>query len=176
MRNFKVNTFKSNLKIIVPDMSDFLSILDAAKIADFVVFGLSGVSEVDEQFGEQILRAVELQGVSSCIGAVPNLSKVHEKEKFQLDAKQSLESYFSHFFPGETKIYNLEKMSDSRNALRLLCQKLPRPVHWRDSRGYLVADQIDVSDNGIADTCELIVSGTVKVLDLTPTGWYIYPN
>ena len=168
VRNFKVDTFKSNLKIIVPDMSDFLSILDAAKIADFVVFGLSGVSEVDEQFGEQILRAVELQGVSSCIGAVPNLSKVHEKEKFQLDAKQSLESYFSHFFPGETRIYNLEKMSDSRNALRLLCQKLPRPVHWRDSRGYLVADQIDVNDNGIADTCELIVSGTVRGAGFNP--------
>lgn len=113
VNNFKVRKFKSNLKVIVPDMSDFINILDSAKIADFVVFGLSGTSEVDPQFGEQIVRALELQGIASYMGVVSNLSQVHEKEKFQLDVKQSLESYFKHFFPNEDRIYNLEKSSEA---------------------------------------------------------------
>lgn len=161
IKNYRINKFKSTLKIIVPDMSNFLNILDCAKVADFVVFGLSGTSEVDEEFGEQIIRALELQGISSYIGVVSNLSEVHPKEKFQLDVKQSLESYFKHFFPNEDRVYNLEKSSDSLNVLRTLCQKLPRSVNWRDNRGYLVADHIDFNEvnNGLG---QLLVEGTVR--------------
>ncbi|CCF56034.1 hypothetical protein KAFR_0A05990 [Kazachstania africana CBS 2517] len=161
IRNYQIKKFKSTLKIIVPDMSNFLNILDCAKIADFVVFGLSGTSEVDQEFGEQIIRALELQGISSYIGVVPNLSKVHPKEKFQLDVKQSLESYFRHFFPNEDHVYNLEKPSDSLIVLRTLCQKLPRPVTWRDNRGYLVAENVDYNEIS-PEAGHLVVQGTVR--------------
>lgn len=161
VRDVHIKSFKSNLKIISPDMGNFLNILDSAKVADFVVFGLSGTSEVDPEFGEQIIRALELQGIASFMGVVTNLSAVHEKEKFQLDVKQSLESYFRHFFPSEPKIYNLEKPSDSANALRSLCQKFPRGVQWRDSRGYLVANQVDFIERD-AEFGELVIGGTVR--------------
>ncbi|SMN22676.1 similar to Saccharomyces cerevisiae YDL060W TSR1 Protein required for processing of 20S pre-rRNA in the cytoplasm [Maudiozyma saulgeensis] len=161
IRDYNIKKFKSKLKVIVPDMSNFLHILDCAKVADFVIFGLSGTSEVDEEFGEQIVRALELQGISSVMGVVTNLSAVHPKEKFQLDVKQSLESYFKHFFPNEEKIYNLEKLSDSLNALRQLCQRMPRPVTWRDQRGYLVADSIDFHP-GTDENGDLVISGTVR--------------
>lgn len=161
VRNYYVKQYKTNLKIIIPDLNNFMDILDAAKIADYVVFQLSGVSEVEQDAGEQIIRALELQGISSYIGVVSNLSQVHPKEKFQLDVKQSLESYFKHFFPDEDRIYNLEKPSDSLIVLRTLCQKLPRPVNWRDSRGYMVADEIDY--NEVNDQyCELMIRGTVR--------------
>lgn len=161
VNNFKVRKFKSNLKVIVPDMSDFINILDSAKIADFVVFGLSGTSEVDPQFGEQIVRALELQGIASYMGVVSNLSQVHEKEKFQLDVKQSLESYFKHFFPNEDRIYNLEKSSEASNALRTLCQKYPRQIKWRDGRGYMLAEQVDFVESD-ATHGQLIIEGTVR--------------
>jgi pre-rRNA-processing protein TSR1 len=138
----KIPKFKSNLKFIIPDFNDFISILDAAKVADFVVFGLSGTSEVDQEYGEQIIRALELQGIGHTLGVVHNLSEVHPKEKFQADVKQSLESYFKHFFPTEDKIYNLENSSDSLIAIRTLCQKFPKSITWRDSRGWLVADEV----------------------------------
>lgn len=138
----KIAKFKSNLKFIIPDCDDFISILDAAKVADFVVFGLSGTSEVDPEFGEQIIRALEMQGIGYAMGVVPNLSQVHTKEKFQADVKQSLESYFKHFFPTEEKVYNLENSSDSLIAIRTLCQKFPKSITWRDSRGWLVADDV----------------------------------
>ncbi|EJS44382.1 tsr1p [Saccharomyces arboricola H-6] len=159
--NVHIKKFKSNLKIIIPDMTNFLNILDCAKVADFVLFGLSGVNEVDEEFGEQIIRALELQGIASYIGVISNLSAVHDKEKFQLDAKQSLESYFKHFFPSEDRIFNLEKNSDSSNVLRTLCQKLPRSINWRDNRGYVVADVIDFVETS-PDSGELVIEGTVR--------------
>ncbi|AGO12405.1 AaceriAER051Cp [[Ashbya] aceris (nom. inval.)] len=165
VRDFRIGKFRSTLKVIVPDMGNFLSIMDAAKVADYVVLGLSGTSEVDPVFGEQIIRVLELQGIASYMGVVSNLSKVHPKEKFQLDVKQSLESYFRHFFPTEDRIYNLEKASDSLNAQRILCQQYPRGVSWRDARGYLVADAVDYVESGL-DAGELVVDGTVRGVGL----------
>lgn len=159
--NVTVKKFKSKLKIIVPDMSNFINILDTTKIADFTVFGLSAAAEVDTEFGEQIIRAVELQGISSYVGVVANLSAAHPKEKFQLDLKQSLESFFKHFFPNEDRVYNLEKPAEAINVLRHLCQKVPRQVRWRDNRGYMVAEKVDYSESD-AQQGHLIVSGTVR--------------
>lgn len=161
VKDVHVKNFKSNFKIIGPDMNSFMNILDSAKVADYVVFGLSGTSEVDSEFGEQVIRALELQGIASYMGVVTNLSAVHEKEKFQLDVKQSLESYFKHFFPSEQRIYNLEKASESANALRMLCQKFPRGVQWRDNRGYMVANQVDFIERD-AEFGELVVEGTTR--------------
>lgn len=161
VKDVHIKSFKSNLKFISPDMGNFMNILDSAKVADYVVFGLSGTSEVDPEFGEQVIRALELQGIASYMGLVTNLSAVHNKEKFQLDVKQSLESYFKHFFPSEQRIYNLEKPSDSTNALRNLCQKFPRGVQWRDSRGYMVANEVDFIERD-AEFGELVIAGTVR--------------
>lgn len=159
--NYRVKKFKSNLKFIIPDMNNLINILDCAKVADFVIFGLSGTSEVDPKIGEQIIRALELQGIASYIGVVPNLSKVHPKEKFQLDVKQSLESYFKHFFPSENHIYNLEKKTEALNGLRNICQKYPRQIHWRDNRGYMVADEVNFLESS-QDLGQLVISGTVR--------------
>ncbi|QLQ80811.1 hypothetical protein HG537_0E01660 [Torulaspora globosa] len=161
VKDVHIKSFKSNLKFIRPDMDNFMNILDSAKVADFVVFGLSGTSEVDPEYGEQIIRALELQGIASYMGVVTNLSAVHAKEKFQLDVKQSLESYFRHFFPSEQRIYNLEKPSDSVNALRTLCQKFPRSVQWRDNRGYMVANEVNFIERD-SEFGELMITGTVR--------------
>lgn len=163
--NLQIKKFRSKLKVIVPDMSNLINILDSTKVADFVVFALSGTSEVDPEFGEQIIRAVELQGIASCFGVVANLSQAHPKEKFQLDLKQSLVSYFKHFFPNEENIFNLEKPSEALNALRTLCQKFPRQVKWRDNRGYLVAESVDFIDGGEEEGV-LAVEGTVRGVGL----------
>jgi len=48
---------------------DLLSVLDACKVADFVVLVLSAKQEVDEH-GELLLRSIEAQGISNTIPAV----------------------------------------------------------------------------------------------------------
>lgn len=164
IKSLRIDKFKANLKFILPDMNNWLAVLDACKVSDFVIFGLSSQQEVDPARGETLLRALELQGIAHVLGVVTNLSLVSPKEKFQQDVKQSLTSYFKHFFPTHDKIYNLENASDSLIAIRTLCQKFPKAITWRDSRGWLVADGLDYDD---ASEC-LVVQGTVRGVGLNP--------
>ncbi|SGZ54402.1 CIC11C00000005740 [Sungouiella intermedia] len=137
--SLKLPRFKSNIKFILPDHSNLLSVLDAAKVADYVVFGLSAVEEVKE-YGELILRAVIAQGVASVVGVMPNLVSAYPKKNFQDDIRLSLESFFKHFFPTEEKLYALESERECLNCIRTISQQFPKPVNWRDARGYVLAD------------------------------------
>lgn len=139
----KINRFKATLKFIIPDMNNLLSILDACKVSDFVVFGLSATEEIDPAYGEQIIRAVESQGISTTFGVLPDLVSSYPKKNLQLDVYKSLFSYYKHFFPNVEKLFILENNTDSLNLLRNICQKVPKGIHWRDSRGYLLANNLD---------------------------------
>lgn len=140
--DINIGKFKTNLKIILPNQDNILQILDAAKVSDFVVFGISANQEVEQGYGETILRALLAQGIGSVVGVLPNVVSAYPKRNLQLDIKQSLQSFFGHFFPAEDKLYALELDSDNANCLRYICQKFPQLVTWRDSRGWLIADKI----------------------------------
>ncbi|ODV80294.1 DUF663-domain-containing protein [Suhomyces tanzawaensis NRRL Y-17324] len=157
--NVKVTKFKSNLKVIIPDHNDMLAILDAAKVADYVVFGISATEEVDKAFGEQVLRALTAQGIASVIGVLPNVVSAYPKRNLQMDIRQSLQSFFNHFFPNEDKLYALEADSENSNCLRTICQKFPKSIKWRDARGYMVADNAYWSGN---EDGTVVLEGTVR--------------
>lgn len=152
----KLARFRSNTRFILPNQSDLLAILDAAKVADYVIFGLSAEQEVDKVYGEQILRAVVAQGVASVIGVVSNLISAYPKKNLQQDVRQSLQSFFSHFFPNEDKLYALESDTECLNCIRTIAQKFPKLVNWRDARGYLVADSAHFQDGFV------VVEGTAR--------------
>lgn len=155
--NINIGKFKSNLKIIIPNQDNMLNILDAAKISDFVIFGISATKEIESNYGETILRALIEQGISTTIGVLPNIVSAYPKRNLQLDIKQSLQSYFKHFFPVDgDKLYSLENDSDNANCLRNICQKFPQLITWRDSRGWLIADSVSHNDEHI------IVEGTIR--------------
>lgn len=156
----RIDRFKSNLKVIVPDHNNILAILDAARLSDIVVFGISAAQEVEKEFGETILRALIAQGIASVIGVLPNLVSSYPKRNLQQDVRQSLQSFFSHFFPNEEKLFALELESDCANCIRTLCQKFPKSVVWRDSRGYMVPDTVYWSDSTTQGS--LVVEGTVR--------------
>ncbi|KAA8917636.1 hypothetical protein TRICI_000237 [Trichomonascus ciferrii] len=134
-----VDRFKQKLKYIIPP-KNFMAILDAAKVADFVVFALSPTTEVDE-FGELLIRSIESQGVSNCIPVISHLNQI-VGVKQQNDIRGSLLSFFKHFFPATEKIYSAETNSEALNVARFLCQKFPQGVSWRDSRAYVFGDQV----------------------------------
>ncbi|KAK6453764.1 uncharacterized protein RJT20DRAFT_63084 [Scheffersomyces xylosifermentans] len=159
--SIKVARFKTNLKVIIPNHDDFLAILDAAKVSDFVIFGLSATKEVELEYGEQILRSLIAQGIASVFGVFPNLVSAYPKRNLQLDIRQSLESFFSHFFPNDEKLFALEHDSENLNCLRSICQKFPKSVNWRDSRGWLVADSAFWSSDDPTNG-QLVVEGTVR--------------
>lgn len=159
----KINRFKTNLKFIVPDQNNLLSILDAAKISDYVVFGISANEEVDKEYGEQILRALIAQGIASVIGVLPNVVSAYPKKNLQLDIRRSLFSFFTHFFPNEEKLYALEYDTECLNCIRTICQKFPKSVTWRDSRPYLLADKASwMASENDASMGHIVVEGTVR--------------
>lgn len=158
-----IDRFKATIKFIIPDLDNLISILDACKVSDFVIFGLSAVEEVDSAYGEQIIRAVEAQGISTNFAVLPDLVSSYPKKNLQLDVYKSLFSFYEHFFPNVEKLYTLENDSESMNLLRNICQKVPKGIHWRDNRGYLLADKLDkVHINEVESvlTIDGIVRGT----------------
>lgn len=166
MTNVYCERFKQNISFLIP-MPNFTSILDAAKVADFVVFGLSAVEEVGS-FGDLCIRSIESQGVSTAFSIIPDLDKV-EGAKVQADVKDSLFSYFSHFFPDSERIYSTASSSDVMNLSRSLCQKTPKGVSWRDERSYLMASSYHWNADSSSETGGyLVAEGIVRGQGMTP--------
>lgn len=160
--SMKLPRFKNNVKFILPDQTNLISVLDAAKVSDYVVFALSAEQEVEKEYGEQILRAVVAQGVATVLGVVPNLVSAYPKKNLQQDIRQSLQSFFSHFFPNEDKLYALDNATECLNCIRAVAQKFPKPVNWRDARGYLLADNAYWQSENGDESGFVVVEGTAR--------------
>ena len=63
--NFSAERFKQKIQFILLERN-FVDILDACKIADYILFVVSAEIEVD-QFGELCLRAIQSQGSPTII-------------------------------------------------------------------------------------------------------------
>lgn len=85
----EVSRFKQRVQYLTP-RRELWQCLDACRVADFVLFVLSANEEVDET-GDQILRCVESQGVSTVLTGVSNLDAV-EPAKKRSDVVKSLKS------------------------------------------------------------------------------------
>lgn len=146
--------FKKRVHYLTPQRT-FADLLECAKAADYVVFGLSATEEVDE-LGELTIRSIQSQGVSSVAACVHNLGQV-EPVKRQPDVKKSLLSFMQFFFPKLDKIYACDTSSDCLNLVRYIGTSNPQGIHWRDSRSYIVADDVSVAQDGT-----LCINGIVR--------------
>lgn len=162
-----VDRFKQKVQYLVVQR-DLIASLDACRIADFVVFVLSGEEEVDEE-GETILKAIESQGVSSCFTVVQALDSI-EPAKRRPQVLGSLKSYITHWLPSTDKVFSLDSRQDSSNLMRSLCNTTPKGVRWRDQRSYMFVEDVAwpsgksaVSDDG---TGEVVLTGVVRGLGL----------
>ncbi|KAI1381555.1 DUF663-domain-containing protein [Hypoxylon crocopeplum] len=134
-----VDRFKQKLQY-VPVKRDLTACIDAARIADFVVFILSSKVEVDA-LGELIIRSIENQGMSTLFTVVQNLDKI-QPAKARPDVVKSLASFMTHFHPGQEKIYNLDSRQECSNLMRSLCTTTPKGINWRDQRSWMLVDEI----------------------------------
>ncbi|KAI1106754.1 DUF663-domain-containing protein [Jackrogersella minutella] len=134
-----VDRFKQKLQY-VPVKRDLTASMDAARIADYVVFVLSSEVEVDA-FGELIIRSIENQGMSTLFTVVQNLDKV-QPAKARPDVVKSLVSFMTHFHPGQEKIYSLDSRQECATLMRSLCTTTPKGINWRDQRSWMLVDEI----------------------------------
>ncbi|GJJ78867.1 pre-rRNA-processing protein TSR1 [Entomortierella parvispora] len=135
--------FKQKLQFI-PLQRNYIDIMDAAKVADFIVFVMSAVEEVDE-FGLMVLAGIQSQGVPSVVPSVNNLEQIPMKKRS--DIKKSLLSFTTHFFPEEDKVHALDNPSEGLNVLRMVANQLPKTIAWRDTHSYMLAESVDFVSN-----------------------------
>lgn len=46
------------------------------------------------------------------------------------------------FFPEEEHLFNLDTETDALNTLRFITAQRPKPLAWRDSHPYMLADDV----------------------------------
>lgn len=158
-----VDRFKQKIQYLVVQR-DLLASLDACRIADFVVFILSGEEEVDEE-GELILKAVESQGISNCFTVVQALDTV-EPAKRRPQVVSSLKSYITHWLPTTERVFSLDSRQEASNLVRSICTTTTKGVKWREQRSYMFIEDITwtggksaVNEDG---TGEVVITGVVR--------------
>ncbi|GJJ06491.1 hypothetical protein Clacol_000683 [Clathrus columnatus] len=155
--------------------------LDACKAADYVVFTLSAVQEVDK-WGDLLLRCLQAQGLPEVVTVVtPSHSEDTAQIQASLDRKargpilKSLLSFIRYFVPTQSRVYDLEetRSADATSALRSLCEGKPHEVQWRQGRSWILAEDLqwDNTDSGT-----LKVSGIVRGTPLSVNRLVHIPN
>ncbi|KAF1811390.1 DUF663-domain-containing protein [Eremomyces bilateralis CBS 781.70] len=165
----RIERFGQNVAYVLPKR-DLVSVLDACRVADIVLFVLSTETEVDA-LGEAMLRAIESQGVSNVYAlAQPADAMVKPKERRRVDA--SLISFMSHFFPSIERITNLDISQECLNLVRSLCSTVPKGIRWREDRSWMMVEELQWSEanqtENINDTSELVLTGVVRGQRLDP--------
>ena len=157
----RVDRFKQNL-VYVPVARDLMTVLDACRLADFVVFLLSPTEEPGEE-GELLLKTIEGQGVSNVLTMVQNLDTI-EPAKRRPQVVNSLKSYITHFFPNQEKVLSLDAESECSNAIRSLCTTTPKGINWRESRSWMLVENVQwpTNLNTTITEGELVISGVVR--------------
>ena len=157
----RVDRFKQNL-VYVPVRRDFMTTIDACRLADFVVLLLSPTEEPGEE-GELLLKTIEGQGVSNVLTMVQNLDTV-EPAKKRPQVVTSLKSYITHFFPSQEKILSLDSESECANAIRSLCTTTPKGIRWREDRSWMLVENVEWPSNTVkANTKgEVVITGVVR--------------
>ncbi len=151
-----VDRFKQKIQY-VPLKRDLTACMDAARVADFVVFVLSAEVEVDP-LGELIIRCIENQGMSSLFTVVQHLDKI-QPAKARPDVVKSLTSFMTHFHPGQEKVYSLNSRQECSNLMRTLCSTTPKGINWRDQRTWMLVDDVQWPTS-VSDTT--VLTGVVR--------------
>ncbi|PPJ54242.1 hypothetical protein CBER1_05125 [Cercospora berteroae] len=132
-----VPRFKQKVRFLTPTR-DVIQCLDACRVADFVLFVLSANEEVDET-GEELLRSIEAQGVSTVLTGVYGLDRV-EPAKKRPDVVKSLKSFITHFFATQEKVHDLGNRQECSNVMRSLCTTMPKGIRWREDRSWMLLE------------------------------------
>jgi len=144
----------------LPVERDVTQILEACKVAEFVVFGFSAEEEVDE-YGELCLACIQAQGVPSVASVVVGVDSLPQKKKGEV--KKALVSYIADFFPDDQKLFTVDNTLEILNLLRHLSTAHTRPVLWRDRHPYMAVEQLEWEEKDPAsETVTLRLTGYAK--------------
>ncbi|KAL9028058.1 MAG: hypothetical protein Q9196_003522, partial [Gyalolechia fulgens] len=157
----RVEKFSQSL-MYVPVKMDLVAAMNACRIADFVIFLLSSQQEAGEE-AEELIRAIEGQGISNVVTMVQNLDSVQPVKK-QPQLVGSLKLYITHFFPNQDKVHSLDSDRECANVMRSLCTTTPKGVVWREDRSWMLVENIQRSQTveEPRDQADVVLTGVVR--------------
>ncbi|KAI8871972.1 DUF663-domain-containing protein [Ramicandelaber brevisporus] len=143
----ELTRFKQRLQVI-PLRRNLIDILDAAKVADCILFALSPTVEVDA-FGENALRSVQAQGFPTSIGVVSGMEAIQPVKK-RNEIKKSLESFMTFFFPEQGKVYNADTAAEIAVIIRSIASTIPKTIKWRETHPYMLVESASITQSSDA--------------------------
>ncbi|GFN85675.1 pre-rRNA-processing protein tsr1 homolog [Plakobranchus ocellatus] len=151
---------KKRICLIAPEYGNFQALLDAAKVADVLVF-LVGDSGMD-RYGEHCLASVIGQGVPA--HAFVSQGLVNLSKKKLADAKKKIDKQIDKSFPGE-RVRPLDSWQDAQVLFRQLTNIALKPIHFRENRPYLLSEKVEFEPNVTEDpdASENTELGTLKL-------------
>lgn len=168
MRNCTVGVFAQHKQkvCVIECGNDLLVAMDAAKVADIIVFVLplhAGIEGGVNTAGDRIISAIRAQGIPSTIGVIQGLDA--HTPKLQNDLKKYGQRYFQTEFGDAVKIAQANVNSQLSRAIMTMT---PKTIHWRDARSYMLATAAVITPNGPnEDKGMLQVSGYIRGKPLT---------
>ncbi|RKP03462.1 hypothetical protein CXG81DRAFT_9438 [Caulochytrium protostelioides] len=148
----KLGFFPCNTRSLLP-------ILDAVKAADFVLFVVSALEEVDVA-GERLMTAIKSQGLTNYLTVVQHLGTLGPKD--HANATKALRTYMLHHFPScEHKPFDLTNQTDLRKLKLVLCSQHLKGLTWRQYHPYVFAQ------SAAAETGTLKVTGYLRGANLS---------
>ncbi|XP_029169697.1 pre-rRNA-processing protein TSR1 homolog [Nylanderia fulva] len=144
---------KQRFSIIVPPIDNVLATLDAAKVANTILFitsvtfrlnGDNSEREIIDDEGRKIIVSCLAQGLPTTIVAVHNIQKLHIKKRQEY--KQSVQHAISKWLPDE-KVLELDTADDCLNMLRRAGSQKQRSVFYKNMRPHLLAEEFSFKCN-----------------------------
>nr|XP_034305937.1 pre-rRNA-processing protein TSR1 homolog isoform X2 [Crassostrea gigas] len=146
--------FKQRVSFYVPEFGNLYAVLDSVKVADSLLCVLSPQGGMDD-YGEQLLRCLFGQGIPAVTFVTQGLKKLAIKK--QSEAKKFLQKKIEKWFPHE-KLHSLDSEQDGLLVMRNITNQKIKPVHYRDNRPHLIAEEIQFELENEEAPC-----GTLKV-------------
>lgn len=169
----RAERFRTSLQFVNLAYRDLYAILDACKVADYVVFVLSPAVEV-APWGDMLLRTLQAQGLPDVVSVVAPGFPVDTKTRPGI--LKSLLSFMQYFAPEQSRVFDLEVGSDRLNALRVLSEGKPGNVRWREGRPWMLGEKLEWHAGSGGDAGTLKVTGVVRGAQLSANRLVHLPN
>ncbi|KAI4478605.1 hypothetical protein M0802_014454 [Mischocyttarus mexicanus] len=174
--HLSISKMKQRYSLIIPPIGNVFATLDAAKVANTVLFVTSATNAVDgtikeeilDDWGNEILKCCLLQGLPTSIIAATNVDKLPVKKR--QDYKQRVTQTISKSLP-EEKVFFLDTITDLLNILRRAATQKQRTVTYRTKRPYLLADELKyISSENSFDQGTLLITGYLQGSSISVNG------
>ena len=170
LQTLAFSSYKERLTV-VRTHRDMVSVLDAAKIADVILF-VANLAEgpegaVDEQ-GLSMISALRAQSMPASIGCVQGLEGL--KGRVLLEGRKWGQRFYQTELGQDIKVFEQRWAVGEAGArqqvgqlVRMLATASPRVLRWRQIRSYLLADDIQiVSSDAATGTSAVRVGGYLR--------------